>query len=63
MKLSCGFLVVLLVLTVMIATFSEVEAECSGCRHLCKGRGRCVDNKCTCRSGRSDFNEEFDKYQ
>nr|WDU65859.1 putative KTx Tcis14 [Tityus cisandinus] len=62
MKLSYGFLVVLLVLTVMISTFSEVEAACGSCRKKCKGSGKCINGRCKC-YGRSDFNEEFEKYQ
>nr|WDU65860.1 putative KTx Tcis15 [Tityus cisandinus] len=65
MKLSYGFLVVLLVLTVMIATFSEVEAACKvSCRKKCKsGSGKCINDRCTCYRRRSDFSEEFEKYQ
>nr|WLF82718.1 putative KTx [Tityus melici] len=68
MKLSCGFLLIFLVLSAMIATFSEVEAtvKCGGCnRKCCAGgcrSGKCINGKCQC-YGRSDLNEEFENYQ
>nr|WLF82716.1 putative KTx [Tityus melici] len=72
MKLSCGFLLILLVLSAMIATFSEVEAmkpskpKCGLCKYRCCSggcsSGKCVNGACDC-SGRSDLNDELEKYQ
>uniref|UniRef100_A0A0C9RPB8 TSA: Tityus bahiensis Tbah00667 mRNA sequence n=1 Tax=Tityus bahiensis TaxID=50343 RepID=A0A0C9RPB8_TITBA len=62
MKLSCGFLLVLFVLSVMIATFSEVEAGCGSCGGSCRGHGKCINGRCKC-YGRRDLKEEYEKYQ
>nr|WLF82717.1 putative KTx [Tityus melici] len=62
MKISCGFLLLLVVLSVLMATFSEVEAGCRQCGGGCNKHGKCINGKCRCH-GRSDFKEEYGKYQ